>query len=109
MLHTFGHSWAQLTGKSPALARHLAAAALGLGGVRSFGDGAFTCLEFGETEALSGICDKKTKGSVNLLFDCRRTVTDLLFISTQKLHHSKRDKICHTFTHQHCLLWPTVN
>lgn len=48
-------SWAQLTGKSPALSRHLAAAALGLSGVQSFGDGAFACLKFGETEAFSGI------------------------------------------------------
>lgn len=48
-------SWAQLTGKSPALSRHLAAAALGLGGVQSFGDRTFSCLEFGETEAFSRI------------------------------------------------------
>lgn len=48
-------SWAQLTGKSPALSRHLAAAALSLGGVEGFGDGAFSCVEFGETETLSGI------------------------------------------------------
>lgn len=33
VLHTLSLSWAQLTGKSPALPRHLAAAALGLGGV----------------------------------------------------------------------------
>ncbi len=61
VLHTLSLPWAQLTGESPALARHLAAAALGLCGVESFGDGAFSCVEFGETEALSGICNKKKK------------------------------------------------
>lgn len=55
VLHTIPLSWAQLTGKSPALSRHLAAAAFGLGGVEGFGDRALACLEFGETEALSGI------------------------------------------------------
>lgn len=52
---TIALSWAQLTGKPPALSRHLAAAALGLGGVEGFGDGALSCVEFGETEAFSGI------------------------------------------------------
>lgn len=33
IVHTLALSWAQFTGKSPALTGHLAAAALGLGGV----------------------------------------------------------------------------
>lgn len=64
-IHTVRLSWAQLTGKSPALAGHHAAAALGLGGVQSFGDGTFSCLEFGETEALPGICREKKKKEVH--------------------------------------------
>lgn len=48
-------SWAQLTGKPPALTRHLTAAALCLGGVESLWHRAFPCFEFGETETLSGI------------------------------------------------------
>lgn len=58
-IHTICLSRAQLTGKSPAFSRHLAAAALGLGGVEGFGHGAFACFKFGETEALSGICHKR--------------------------------------------------
>ena len=61
VLHTLILSWAQLTGKPPALSRHFAAAALSLGGVEGFGDGTFSCIKLGETEALSGICHKKKK------------------------------------------------
>jgi len=62
VLHTLTLPRAQLTGKSPALSRHLAAAALGLGVVQRFGDGALSCFKFGETEALSGICRQKNYG-----------------------------------------------
>lgn len=58
-VQTICFPWAQLTGETPALSRHLTAAALSLGGVEGFGDGAFTRIEFGETEALSGICQEK--------------------------------------------------
>lgn len=57
-LHTIALTWTQLTGKSPAFSRHLAAAALGLGGVVGFGHGALAYFKLGETEALSGICQK---------------------------------------------------
>lgn len=60
---TVGFSWAQLAGQSPALSGHLAATALGLGGVEGFGDRALACLEFGETEALSGIWQSRNKES----------------------------------------------
>ena len=61
VLHTIALSRAQLTGKSPALSGHLAATTLGLGGVEGFGYRALACVEFGETEALSCICQKKNK------------------------------------------------
>lgn len=60
---TIGFAWAQLAGQSPALSGHLAATALGLGGVEGFGDRALACLEFGETEALSGIWQNRNKES----------------------------------------------
>lgn len=59
VLHTIRLSWAQLTRKPPALSRHLAAAALGLGRVEGLGHRAFASFKFSETEALSGICREK--------------------------------------------------
>lgn len=71
---TLALSRAELAGKSPALARHLAAATLGLGGVESFGNGAFSCLEFGEAETLSGICRERGKVLVNPKFFCSAVI-----------------------------------
>lgn len=64
-MRTISFSWAQFTGETPALSGHLAAATLGLGGVEGFGDGAFSRLELGETEALSGVCQEKHNLPVN--------------------------------------------
>lgn len=64
VLQTISFSWAQLTGKSPALSGHLAAATLGLGGVECFRDCAFSCFEVGETEAFSGVYNKKKETPV---------------------------------------------
>lgn len=73
LLLTFALSWAQLTGKPPTLSRHLAAAALGLGGVQSFRDGAFPSLEFGETEALPRVCQENNpQRSSSLRFHARK-------------------------------------
>lgn len=53
---TLALAWAQLAGVSPALAWHLAAAALGLSGVEGFGHRTLARLKAGEAEALSSIC-----------------------------------------------------
>lgn len=59
---TLALAWAQLAGVSPALAWHLAAAALGLGGVEGLGHRTLAGLEAGETEALSGVCHTEGVG-----------------------------------------------
>lgn len=52
---TFVIFGAQLTGVPPALSRHFTAAALGLGGVESFGYGTLPIFKVREAETLAGI------------------------------------------------------
>ena len=56
---TLGLAGAQLAGQPPALAGHLAAAALGLGGVEGLGHGTLPRLELSEAEALPGVCSDR--------------------------------------------------
>lgn len=62
----------QFTGVSPALPRHLATAALGLGGVEGFGNRTFPRLKAREAEALSGV---KAAPSVVREYEARRAFT----------------------------------
>lgn len=66
-------AWAQLAGVSPALAWHLAAAALGLSGVEGFGHRTLARLKAGEAEALSSI-----KAAASIVRQNEAMLTDTL-------------------------------
>ena len=78
---TLGLAGTQLAGQAPAFARHLAAAALGLGGVEGLGHGALPRLELSEAEALPGVCSETETEAETALKRCLPAQLTYLFNS----------------------------